>query len=472
MLDFILLKNENIILNKFFDNCNNFYICEIFKSLIFNINESNFIFNSEKFLLKINETILNKLIIVKENENLCKIIEEKIILYSKQNFFNFIYNNNFFDVFNKIFKEFINTKTESNNIINLTNKIFEEINKNFILFLSENNNKNNNKYFISYDKEENDFIPEKNQLKNCIEKILNIIKINVDFFIKNLRENNLNNLNINKLLLWKLFKNLLEFFIDIIDDFNEIINEILEKFIYNFIFEILIEKYFKNPLNNLFHFIFNEIINVILNKKTPEIVVNYFFNKKNFINLIIKDLRFNSKFYFKNLNFYSNSILFANNINLLNIIFNSQNEFIFINNDQKFFNNLIIKKINKIFNKKLSPENYNNNNNNLNEKSLFEIIEKRLIIYEKYLNNEEHENLLNKEKTDEEIVFNTFNDLDYQIKNAMSINALENAMKIIRNEINSKIEQENYGDLNYWKFDIKNNINKFNEDFLKEIESL
>ena len=458
MLEFILLKNEKI-LNKFFDNCNNFNICEIIKSLIFNINESNFIFNSEKFLLKINENILNKIIFVKENENLCKIIEEKIILYSKQNFFNFIYNKIFFDVLNKIFKEFINTKNENNNIINLINKILEEINKNFIKFLIENNNKNNNnKYFISFDKEENDFFPEKNQLKNCIENILNIIKNNIDFFIKNLRENN--KLNINKLLLWKLFKNLLEFFINIFDDFNEIINEIFEKFIYNFLFEILIEKYFENSFNNLFHFIFNEIVIIILNKKTPEIIVNYFFNKKNFINLLINNLRFKSKFNFKN--FSVNSILLANNINLLNIIFNSQNEFIFINNDQKFFNNLIIKKISKIFNKKL--ENFSN------EKSLFEIIEKRLIIYEKYLNNEDYENLLNKEKTDEEIVFNTFNDLDYKIKNTMSINALENAMKIIRNEINSKIQQENYGDLNYWKFDIKNNI--FNEEFLKEIENL
>jgi hypothetical protein len=229
---------------------------------------------------------------------------------------------------------------------------------------------------------------------------------------------------------------------------------------FNFLFEILIENYFENSFNNLFHFIFNEIVTIILNKKTPEIIVNYFFNKKNFINLLINNLRFNSKFNFKN--FSVNSILFANNINLLNIIFNSQNEFIFINNDQKFFNNLIIKKITNIFNKKL--ENFSN------EKSLFEIIENRLKIYEKYLNNEDYETLLNKEKTNEEIVFNTFNDLDYKIQNTMSINALENAMKIIQNEINSKIQQENYGDFNYWKFDIKNN--NFNEDFLKEIENL
>ena len=64
MLEFILIKNEKI-LNKFFENCENFFICEIIKSLIFNINESNFIFNSEKFIIKINENILNKLILTK-----------------------------------------------------------------------------------------------------------------------------------------------------------------------------------------------------------------------------------------------------------------------------------------------------------------------------------------------------------------------------------------------------------------------
>ena len=169
--------------------------------------------------------------------------------------------------------------------------------------------------------------------------------------------------------------------------------------------------------------IYSQIIHILVNEHSPnELINNLLFEEnnkdKNLINILINDIINNLKYIFKESKNEMYSLSFSNNVYILNSIFSSNNIYIqeIINKypNVKFFYEMFIQNIMKIFNSKLYKINDNieqkkvdvlnpcfdaqkeqsDTNIPFSLQSFNETVSLYLLVYEKYIKNEDYKNIL------------------------------------------------------------------------------
>jgi hypothetical protein len=224
-----------------------------------------------------------------------------------------------------------------------------------------------------------------------------------------------------------LYMNNLQFDVDIRVFISKKINDLIK----TNIFKEAIKLFFIFKNNNFYANIFTLIIQITTNEKSPKELIDTILlieeknQEKDLINLIINDIINNLKYIFEESKNEMFNLSFAHDVFILNTIFNSTNEYIkeIIEKSprQKFFYEMFIENIMKLFNKKLykindkieqkKPDLFNPYFDAQKEQSdtdipftlqsFNEIISLYLNVYEKYNKNEDYKEIL---KENEELL--------------------------------------------------------------------
>ena len=344
-------------------------------------------------------------------------------------------------------------------------------------------------------KDNNKFILENSELLTIFEKIFNHLNKLFDKILDNII--NEKTLNHHKLLIWELFRDSLDFFINNykIDNKEENLNKIFERIFEKKILDLMISTYFSNPLNNFYLNIFNSIVIILSNEILNKNIIEKIFIENDLINILINNIVEN-KYIFKESNNTLNSIFLANNISMLYNIFNSKNKNFNFTQNQQFFNDNLISIIYPYFEKRLYTTDEilkkNSNADLLNplinpvesetvnipftKKSIKEMVDKRIEIYNSFLKGENVDKELKEEENAEKLdtVENEENKENEDIKNII----VDDEKEIIfeykeenkeNNEINNvvnDVNEDKYIDNMYWNIGIKSELQ---DEIIKEL---
>ena len=403
------------------------------------------------------------------------------------------------------------------NLINILIKINENILSNFDKPVTPNLIPENpmdllnmiKNYGLDNNTEEENQQPSNNEenLKNYLNFLFKVLKENAFAFLDDLNKFEDNNQiettyqrNQKKLGLKKLAQ--IEFFRSIIDIcvnsyakkfFTENVEEIIKIANEKNIFWILNEIFLNFEFNNIFQTYYQQLFTIILNQESPEILINSVFENtkenKKLIPILTEHLLKQMKFKY-NSNNEVESGFFSTEIQILDNISTSENIFVkkFIENEEnyKVFNECFSSDINSIFKQKLyfNPENDISNplsNEPENEpfipnKSLNEIIQEDLNIYNEYKNGGDYKKLIEEKKEREKIEREKFNkenqNNSQEIVNDYDENTDTNVFD--SNDDDNELKKEKiYGNdgINYSDWDGEKVINEDElEDLMKELD--
>jgi hypothetical protein len=403
------------------------------------------------------------------------------------------------------------------NLINILIKINENILSNFDKPVTPNLIPENpmdllnmiKNYGLDNNTEEENQQPSNNEenLKNYLNFLFKVLKENSFAFLDDLNKFEDNNQiettyqrNQKKLGLKKLAQ--IEFFRSIIDIcvnsyakkyFTENVEEIIKIANEKNIFWILNEIFLNFEFNNIFQTYYQQLFTIILNQESPEILINSVFENtkenKKLIPILTEHLLKQMKFKY-NSNNEVESGFFSTEIQILDNISTSENIFVkkFIENEEnyKVFNECFSSDINSIFKQKLyfNPENDISNplsNEPENEpfipnKSLNEIIQEDLNIYNEYKNGGDYKKLIEEKKEREKIEREKFNkenqNNSQEIVNDYDENTDTNVFD--SNDDDNELKKEKiYGNdgINYSDWDGEKVINEDElEDLMKELD--
>ena len=152
--------------------------------------------------------------------------------------------------------------------------------------------------------------------------------------------------------------------------------------------------FFEYELNNIYQTYYLHIITSVLNKYSPESLLHYFFsdssdieNHRKLIDLLINHLINNNKFEFT-LSRKVNNCYFPIEIKILNVILNSENDYIKniieADSDFKVINEVLVNKINDVFNFNQTIDVFEFNS------SLKEMINESIKIFKVYRNGDDY----------------------------------------------------------------------------------
>ncbi len=403
------------------------------------------------------------------------------------------------------------------NLINILIKINENILSNFDKPVTPNLIPENpmdllnmiKNYGLDNNTEEENQQPSNNEenLKNYLNFLFKVLKENSFAFLDDLNKFEDNNQiettyqrNQKKLGLKKLAQ--IEFFRSIIDIcvnsyakkyFTENVEEIIKIANEKNIFWILNEIFLNFEFNNIFQTYYQQLFTIVLNQESPEILINSVFENtkenKKLIPILTEHLLKQMKFKY-NSNNEVESGFFSTEIQILDNISTSENIFVkkFIENEEnyKVFNECFSSDINSIFKQKLyfNPENDISNplsNEPENEpfipnKSLNEIIQEDLNIYNEYKNGGDYKKLIEEKKEREKIEREKFNkenqNNSQEIVNDYDENTDTNVFD--SNDDDNELKKEKiYGNdgINYSDWDGEKVINEDElEDLMKELD--
>ncbi len=403
------------------------------------------------------------------------------------------------------------------NLINILIKINENILSNFDKPVTPNLIPENpmdllnmiKNYGLDNNTEEENQQPSNNEenLKNYLNFLFKVLKENSFAFLDDLNKFEDNNQiettyqrNQKKLGLKKLAQ--IEFFRSIIDIcvnsyakkfFTENVEDIIKIANEKNIFWILNEIFLNFEFNNIFQTYYQQLFTIILNQESPEILINSVFENtkenKKLIPILTEHLLKQMKFKY-NSNNEVESGFFSTEIQILDNISTSENIFVkkFIENEEnyKVFNECFSSDINSIFKQKLyfNPENDISNplsNEPENEpfipnKSLNEIIQEDLNIYNEYKNGGDYKKLIEEKKEREKIEREKFNkenqNNSQEIVNDYDENTDTNVFD--SNDDDNELKKEKiYGNdgINYSDWDGEKVINEDElEDLMKELD--
>ena len=336
------------------------FICDLIINTLINNSEKQLIeivFHQNNFIKKIKEIIL-KIINKKNNENNDKAIISLIQLLCQLN--------------NIIINTFIESPYFKKDIKNfdLSINIYKKINTFEYQYSSKRRILNKN-IFIAYESHIYLYLIEIykifGKIKTEIKRKYKIYNEKTKYIsINNNTNNQLNNDNfgLRHLYEWQFILNTVKIYIYSfysVEKFNEKNNlkyfagysdKELRNFIDEELIKIMFKYHYKFPQNNLYQNIFTEIITLICNEKCPESIITPFLKDKNFILnkyifKVIKNIKeeFNSKN-----NKYR--LLSGTNIEILKIIYSSNNPYIL----EKLQKNDKDKKIKEHFNESITPK--------------------------------------------------------------------------------------------------------------------
>ena len=454
------VKNDKYLLNKLLNRIGQASICNIVENILNSLTEY-LIDDSDLYFHHILEYIIN--LISKEDSNedtvefICQLLINSIVYNNNKQFALFLestliekikdeikalYQNKEKNETKIIYMIELVTKMNNNILINLENRITP--NNNFdavkveIINLIKLNDRNSYQYCnINDNKASSETIFNaytSNLQKYCLS--INNICLTVINDIITSNNNNKDNskFGINNIYKYEflcsvfdLYMNNLQFDVDIRVFINEKINDLIK----TNIFKEAIKLFFIFKNNNFYANIFTLIIQITTNEKSPkELIDNILLieeknQEKDLINLIINDIINNLKYIFEESKNEMFNLSFAHDVFILNTIFNSTNEYfkeiIDKSPRQKFFYEMFIENIMKLFNKKLykindkieqkKPDLYNPYFDARKEQSdtdipftlqsFNEIISLYLNVYEKYNKNEDYKEIL---KENEELL--------------------------------------------------------------------
>ena len=388
-----LFKDKIPIITKFYNNVNSASMQNILENILNLISDLEYNNNEDIKNSKYLQIIKGLWNILIENNNLnnyefiCQLIINTLINNSEKQLIEFIFND---DYAMENIKNSIGKIIEENNndkkligiidiLCNLNNIIMNSVletsiyknNDNLDIFINDYRKINIFEYQyickknISYKKVFESF--QQNELK--YSKIINEIYLIIKNNIKKLYSSNINNINniniktetginenfgFNNLCKWRFILSSLKLYIyslNVIENKDNSDEEYKKYFYDEEFFYISIKLYFFYRKNNLYQNIFLEIFKLICNEKSPSYLIfqmlsnKYFEDKKNILNIILKNLENENKN-------KKNNLLIGPDIELLKIVYFSKNKEI-INYLQH--NNLDNKKkdiyINSIFDK-------------------------------------------------------------------------------------------------------------------------
>ena len=401
------------------------------------------------------------------------------------------------------------------NLINILIKINENILSNFDKPVTPNLIPENpmdllnmiKNYGLDNNTEEENQQPSNNEenLKIYLSFLFKVLKENSFEFLNDLNKFDDDNLettyqrNQKKLGLKKLSQ--IEFFRSIIDIcvnsyakkfYPENVEEIIKIADEKNIFWILNEIFLNYEFNNIFQTYYQQLFTIILNPESPEILINSVFeNKKEnkkLIPILTEHLLKQMKFKY-NSNNEVESGFFPTEIQILDNISTSENIFVkkFIENEEnyKVFNECFSSDINSIFKLKLYFNTENDISNPLSNepeiepfipnKSLNEIIQEDLNIYNEFKNGGDYKKLIEEKKEREKIEREKFNkenqNNSQEIVNDYDENTDTNVFD--SNDDDNELKKEKiYGnDINYSDWDGEKIISEDElEDLMKELD--
>jgi hypothetical protein len=425
------------VLNGLIRHLNRKGISEVVNKLITFENEK--IPNLKEKKLEFIKQIINELIVTKDElkyEWICDLLKNS--MNKKEFFFKFIEQE---ELIKLLYSNLdLNDSKKLKNMLNLLIKINELIISHFDKQVTPNLIPENPMDMMNFfmfndelpDDEKNNKLPKDFDFKNCLDNFLNILIENKFSFLNDLNVfddneietsylRNQKKLGTKKLHQIEFFRTILdilvnayakEFFKEKIEDIIKIINE-------KNIFWILNEIFFKYEFNNMFQILYLQIITIAINKFSPEILINSILinskENKNLMNILIEHSINSLKFKYES-NVEVESCFFPAEIQILNDIFTCENQFVkkLIENelDLKAYNEILAIEINKIFKRKFlfsesSPDftndiNKEENSLEMSEKTLFNLIEENIDIYNNiYKKGEDYLKILEEKKKKE-----------------------------------------------------------------------
>ena len=459
-----LLKNEGKILNKLLSKIDNSSIGNIIENILNALTE-DIISNSDKYFYNIISFLLDLTSKKESNDDtieiICQLLINSVIYNNKLKFASFIQSSSIEKVKIELKKLYQNkennkkkilyvieliTKINNNILSNLENRITPNLNidagKVESINVIKMNDKSNYQYYSF------------NDSRNISECIFNTYKLYLENYCSSLNDiclvviNDIisdKNLNVDnkKFGLNNIYK--FEFICSVIDLYinnlqfdvsqrvftTEKINELIKSQIFNKIAKL----YFIYKDNNIYANIFSQIVQITTNEYSPkELIENILLieekeSEKNLINLLITDIINNLKYIYKDSKNEIFSLAFSHNVVILNNIFKSTNiyiqEIITKFKKGKFFYDMFVENIMKLFNKKLYKINddiehkktdllnpcilgtkeQSDTNIPFSLQTLNEIVSLYLLVYNKYNNNENYNIILEKNKEKLEVRF-------------------------------------------------------------------
>ena len=483
--NFLLKRNTKMILEYFFkknEKIFNKYLSKIGQPSIGNIIENilnalfeNIISDSDKYVKEILDYILD--LISKDETNdetvggIYQLLNNSIIYNNKLQFCNLIESSFVKKLNEKIKKLYENkekntkkiiymiellTKMNNNILTNLEKRITPNLNfdagKIEIINIIKAYDRNSFQYFSSNENKANSqniFNIYKAYLQNYCISLNEICLIIINDI---LNDNNLGKdttkFGINNITKFEFICSVIDLHINNLQfevEQRTFTTEKLKEIIKTKIFKKINELYFIYKNNNMFSNIYSQIIKIITNELSPKELIGSILlieennQKKNLTDIIINDLITNLKYIFEESKNEMYNLFFSHEINILNDIFSSNNEYIkeIIEKDKngKFFYEMMIKNIMNQFNKKLFKINDNieqkkvdifnpyfdaqkeqsDTNIPFSLQSFSEIVSLFLLVYQKYIKNEEYETILKENEELLEVSIIIF----YNIKNIL-----------------------------------------------------
>ena len=465
ILEYLLIKNE-IIFKKYLTNIGQPSIGNIIENIL-NALFENIISESDKYFNKILDFILD--LISKEDtkdeavEAIYQLLTNSII-YNNKLKFCYLIESSFIQKLKETIKKLYENKENNskkiiyvlqlitkmnNNILNnLENRITPKLNfdagKVEIINIIKAYDRNSYQYYSSNEKNtdlQNINDTYKSNLQNyCLPlKDISIIVIEDLLNDNNLGKNN-KKFGIDYIYIFELICSVIDLYINNLNfdvEQRTFTMELINELIKSKIFTKINELYFLYKDNNMFSNIYSQIINIVTNEQSPkELIDNILLTEeskqeKDLVNLIINDIITNLKYIYEESKNEMYSLSFGHEINILNYIFSSNNSYIkeLLENNQnfKFFYDMVVKNIMNQFNKKLykindnieqkkvdvlnpyfdSQKEQSDTNIPFSLQSFNEIVSLFLLVYEKYIKNEDYEKILkeNEESLEVSIVF-------------------------------------------------------------------
>ena len=498
----------------------------IIENLVNSINEQEHVIEYNDYLLSIatslintiqneqsseleNEIACNTLIncfVVSKKSNLIFLLKHEIFITLHNCLKHYLSVNNtlkiqsilkvYININEIIIKDFPNKETPSFNFKDSENEI-----TNLIRSMSRNNHnvsayetKKTNIYdnIISY------------HYEYVIDYITSIIKEVISNIItsspskENTFENTFNQLNptvplgMKALVEWEYLRTVFDLIVNsiAIKDNEEQLNELIQVIASEQLAKKLLNTYLTYTTNNMFQNLFNQIISIIICDYTPVQLVNAVLlvgndNKSELIECLINNLRNKNAFVFDSSSSSShimNSLTFANDIDVLKMIFNSKHkrigEVLLNKDDIIFFKEHFVTEIHTQFSKKLLLSDTQDDDDSqmaftgmddvkCSVETLREIINFKLKIYNKYLNKEDYQSLIDKHEETlrkREQEQNEENEDIEEEQNEQLLGETNETNNIEVSEekipspvipqpviINESIEKDEYYDSNYWK---------------------
>ena len=465
ILDYFFIQKESI-LKKLLSSVDEASIRNIVENILYALFE-NIIPNSDKYFYEIIGFLLD-LISKKESsdetvEGVCQLIINTIIFNNKLKFASFIESSFIQKIKDQIKKLYENkkinskkilliiefvTKINNNILVNLEKRITPNLNfdsgKIEIINIIKINDRNSYQFYTYNDNKTNsEFIMSKYKL--YLENICTALNDISLFVINDILSDNTIGKDNKKFGLNNIYK--FEFICSVIDlyinslqygvDQRIFITEKINELIKTKIFKEINNLYFIYKNNNMYSNTYSQIIQIIVNDQSPkELIRNILLSEdnkqeNNLINLLINDIINNLKYIYEDSKNEMYSLAFSHEIYILNSIFSSNNSYIkeIIDKDanSKFFYEMLVENTMKQFNKKLykindkieqkkvdllnptfdAQKEQSDTNIPFSLQTFKEIVSLFLLVYEKYIKNEDYKIILkeNQELLDVSIYF-------------------------------------------------------------------